>query len=103
MLLIQVALFALTGWLDISVLKMLLAGKRLQVVPGSGCAEALKRLVVTTARPARQPTVRQATTRVFLFDTKFGNGVVPFILLLAAPPSLTRQRGGGFAGGRVRS
>jgi hypothetical protein len=90
-LLIQVALFALTGRLEMSVLKMLLAGNSAQLVPGSGCADAAMGLVVTTARPARQPTARHATTRVFLFDTKFGNAVEAFILRLTAP-SLQRVR-----------
>src|SRR5260221_5371692 len=42
MLLIQVTLFTLTGRLEMSVLKMLLAGNSVQLGPGSGCAEALK-------------------------------------------------------------
>ena len=40
MLLIQVALFALSGRTEMSVLKMLLAGNGVQLVPGSGCADA---------------------------------------------------------------
>src|SRR5438477_10089260 len=83
MLLIQVALFALTGNVEMSVLKMLLPGNSEQLVPGRGCAEALKGLAVKTARPARQPTARQARTRFLLVDTNCENVSLPIILPLA--------------------